>query len=170
MNALQNDEPVLNSDTEVAPGQSSPPAELEKVIRNLLKRQPFCVLCTQGEEQPYGSLIAFGFSEDLKHLYFTTPKATRKFKLLTGCHRVAFLVDSRCEHPTDMKKVEAVTITAKAEHLTSGPGVEEGKALLRKRHPYLDEFLDSDSTALFRASVIRYIYVTRFQEVSQWIP
>ena len=164
------DEPIFDAEFKRSGKQQVQQADLTDPIRRLLEGQSFCVLCTQGQEQPYGSLIAFAFSEDLKHLYFTTPTATRKFRLLTSCRRVALVVDSRCQHQTDMKQVEAVTITAKATHIESGTDPEQGRQLLLKRHPYLGDFLASESTALFRADVVRYFYVTRFQEVTQWIP
>jgi hypothetical protein len=69
-----------------------------------------------------------------------------------------------------MTEVEAVTITGKVEELKSGPAYDNGLWLLKKRHPYMVDFLDSPSTALFRIDVVRYFHVIRFQEVSQWIP
>ncbi len=83
---------------------------------------------------------------------------------------MALVVDSRCLHPEDMTQIEAVTITAKANHIQSSPEYEQGVRMLKLRHPYLAEFLESESTALFRSDVVRYFHVTRFQEVSQWIP
>jgi hypothetical protein len=80
------------------------------------------------------------------------------------------LIDSRCQHPDTMTRVEAVTVTGTATRLTGGDAFDKGIALLKERHPYLKHFLASESTALFTIDVIRYFHVTRFQEVSQWIP
>jgi hypothetical protein len=52
-------------------------------IRWLLTEQSYAVLCTQSQSQPYGSLIAFAASDDLKTIVFATPVATRKYRLLT---------------------------------------------------------------------------------------
>ena len=144
--------------------------ELVDRIRRLLSQQSFCILCTQGHNQPYGSLIAYAFTDDLKHFFFTTPTATRKFKLLSECNRVALVIDSRCQHLDDMTQVDAVTITGKAMQIQPGVDHDKGEDMLKNRHPYLESFLESASTALFRIDVVRYFHVTRFQEVLQWIP
>jgi nitroimidazol reductase NimA-like FMN-containing flavoprotein (pyridoxamine 5'-phosphate oxidase superfamily) len=143
---------------------------LKERIRNLVKSQSFCVLCTQGEGQPYGSLIAYGFTGNLKHFFFTTPKPTRKYKQLKECDRVSLVIDSRCRHPEETIGVEAVTITGRARQVDPEKGHRADLEMLKKRHPYMAHFLDSASTALFEIEAVRYLYVTRFQEVYQWIP
>jgi nitroimidazol reductase NimA-like FMN-containing flavoprotein (pyridoxamine 5'-phosphate oxidase superfamily) len=164
------DEPMLGAEFNQPPGTAAHNPGLVSRIRRLVEGQPFCVLCTQGASQPYGSLIAYAFTEDLRSYFFATQVATRKFKLLTECQRVALVVDSRCQHPDDMTQVDAVTITGRATHLESGAEHRAAADRLRDRHPYLLGFLEAASTAVFRVDVVRYLHVTRFQEVSQWIP
>ena len=164
------DEPIFDTEFDQKQIKISQNPNLADQIRRLVNQQSFCILCTQGESQPYGSLIAYTFSDDLKHFFFTTPKATRKFKLLSECQRVALVIDSRCQHLDDMTQVDAVTITGKAVQIQAGTDYEKGIDMLKNRHPYLADFLESTSTALFRIDVVRYFHVTRFQEVSQWIP
>ena len=65
-----NDEPVLGP----AFGDSGPDGRdavpLAERIRHLVTRQRYAVLCTQGEGQAYGSLVAFSFSDDLRTAVF----------------------------------------------------------------------------------------------------
>ena len=68
-------------------------------IRRLLTEQRYAVLCTQSQSQPYGSLIAFAASDDLKTIVFATPVTTRKYRLLTECEHVALVIDSRSSSP-----------------------------------------------------------------------
>ena len=56
---------------------------LEATIRRLIDNQPYAVLCTQGQGQPYGSLVAYSMTSDLAWAVFATTKATRKFRLLS---------------------------------------------------------------------------------------
>ena len=164
------DEPVLG------PGFDAPfsvPDEVPivlKSIRALVHHEPFAVLCTQAGGQPYGSLVAFAFSEDLKSFVFATPMATRKYRLLSECDHVALLVDNRGRFPDDMMKVSAVTVTGRASQVEPDADFQQGADLLTARHPYLKTFVQAPSTALFRVDVVRYLHVTRFQEVRQWIP
>ena len=139
-------------------------------IRNLVESEHYGVLCTQGEGQPYGSVIAFAFSKDLTRAVFATPTTTRKYRLLCDSHRVALVIDSRTRFPEQMHRIEAITVTGRAEELAPGPGRDRWAQILVGRHRQLSSFVRSDTVALFRIDVTRYFHVTRFQEVRQWIP
>jgi uncharacterized protein YhbP (UPF0306 family) len=163
-----NDEPVLNKrSTRPTPKPAEP---LAKRIERLVGAASYAVLCTQGEGQPYGSLVAFAFADDLRTAVFATPTATRKYRLLAECRRVALLVDNRASHVDDMMKVEAVTATGQASEIKRGPQWESWAAVLLEKHPYLQAFVRADSCALFTINVTRFFHVSRFQEVQQWVP
>ena len=165
------DEPILGSEFhEPYPGPPEERAKVVDAIRELVDSQPFAVLCTQGEGQPYGSVVAFAFSQDLHSFVFATPVATRKYRLLSDCDRVALVIDNRGQFPDDMMKVEALTVTGQARQVTPGPEFDAWGGLLTTRHPYLRSFVKAPSTALFRVDVVRVLHVTRFQEVRQWLP
>jgi uncharacterized protein YhbP (UPF0306 family) len=143
---------------------------VEANIRRLVQRQPFAVLCTQGEGQPYGSLVAYATTRDLSTALFATPKATRKFRLLSQCDHVALVIDSRPDFPDDLMQVEGVTATGRAALVEEGPDFERWARLLTDRHPQLAHFVRAASSGLFRIEIIRYFHVSHFQEVRQWIP
>ena len=164
------EEPVLGHGFDHELGEEVADPRVAECIRRLVEAEPFAVLCTQGGGQPYGSVVAFGFSQDLQSFVFATSVATRKYRLLSDCDRVALVVDSRGRFPDELMKVEAVTVTGRARQLESGPDHERCSALLIERHPYLKSFVKASSTALFRVDVVRFLHVTRFQEVRQWIP
>ena len=132
--------------------------------------EPFAVLCTQAGGQPYGSLVAFAFSADLKSYVFATPVATRKYRLLSECDHVALVIDSRSGAPDELMRVEAVTATGRAHVVPSGPDFEHWAGVLLERHPHMTAFVRAESTALVRIEVVRYFHVCRFQEVRQCIP
>ena len=164
------DEPFLVPVIEAGEGQvAAGPATRER-IRALLDEQPFAVLCTQGDSQPYGSVIAYAYSDDLRSVAFCTPVATRKYRLLSECENVALVVDSRCQHLGNMMEVEALTATGRAVQLESSPEYECWAERLIARHPQLRVFVAAPSSALFRLDIVRYLHVSRFQEVHQWLP
>jgi uncharacterized protein YhbP (UPF0306 family) len=165
-----HDEPVLGSDFEFGLEEAARDLTLPERIRNLVQGERFAVLCTQGQRQPYGSVVAFALSRDLRAAAFATPMTTRKYRLLSECARVALVIDNRGKHPNDMMKVEAITATGRAGQLQPGPDFDQWAGLLTARHPYLKSFVRAPSTALFRIDIVRYLYVTRFQEVRQWVP
>ena len=162
------DEPALGPTNyrSESPGEASLPER----IRDLVEGEPFAVLATQGDTQPYGSVIAFAVSADLAQAAFCTSRATRKYGLLEQCDRVALVIDDRSNHGDDIHRVSAVTATGRAAELAPGPNRDHWRAELLARHPYLEEFLVSPSCAIFLVDIARYLHVVRFQEVSPWVP
>lgn len=143
---------------------------VEEGIRSLCEGESFAVLATQGEGQPYASLIGFATSPDLTHLVFATPKQTRKYALLEKDNRVALLVDNRASKTGSINHLSALTITGKGEILTKEEDKDKWGKLLTDKHPYLSDFVASSATAIVVVQVYRYFYVRRFQEVTEWIP
>ena len=143
---------------------------VRQCISRLLQKQKFGILSTQGKAQPYASIIGFETTRNLKHLFFATPKATRKYRLLKRCKKVALQVDNRPECKKNYKNIESLTATGNASEIKPGKKHRKVAERLGKRHPYLKEFYTSPSSALIQVSITRYIHVYRFQEVGKWTP
>ncbi len=139
-------------------------------IKELLSYESFAVLSTQGEGQPYSSLICFAFSDDLKKIVFATPTATRKFNLISKSDRVSILVDNRSTNPDSLNQISALTLTGKASILKAEDESEYWRDALINSHPYLEAFVKSPTTGIIVVDVCRYFYVKRFQEVIEWSP
>lgn len=161
------DEPFLELD---AKGHSPSTEPVAPRIRRLIESQSFAVLCTQGEGQPYGSLVACAFSDDLTEAVFATSKATRKFRLLSECEHVAMVIDNRPEFPDELMKIEGITATGRARLLEDPGERDTAGRFLAARHSYLSRFVRSESCGLFRVDIVRFLHVCRFQEVRQWVP
>lgn len=164
---MRYDEPMY---IDVEKGTPNEDESIEAEIRNLCEGQSFAVLATQGEGQPYASLIGFATSQDLKYLVFATPKETRKFSLLEKNNHVSFLLDNRSTQPDSINLVSALTVTGLVRVLSDKEEMEAWSKILVRKHPYLDSFVRSDTTAVVLAEVFRYFYVRRFQEVFEWMP
>jgi hypothetical protein len=168
---MAQDEPVMGPDFDFSlPKSESEDPSLPKRLEKLLEDQRYAVLCTQGEGQPYASIVAFVVSEDLSAAAFSTPISTRKYELLTNCNRVALFVDNRSRGQEKMMEIEAFTATGRAIQLEQSDEWTRWSQLLVDRHPQLEFFVKSPSCALFRIDIIRYFHVSRFQEVRQWTP
>jgi nitroimidazol reductase NimA-like FMN-containing flavoprotein (pyridoxamine 5'-phosphate oxidase superfamily) len=166
------DEPLLESAASGQPSLGDAPGDetMRNMVARLVQEQPYAVLCTQGEGQPYGSLVALAVSEDLRSAVFATPITTRKYRLLCDCDHVALVIDSRSRSSADMMHIEAITATGRARQVSPGSEFAQQASLLVARHPQLELFVRSPTTALFHVDIIRYFHVTRFQEVRQWTP
>lgn len=138
-------------------------------LRELLTTQRLAVLATHGGGQPYGSLVAFAATEDLRHILFATGRATRKFSNLEEDPRAAVVVDNRSQSDTDFHAAAAATGVG----IVSEPRPAERQALVDlflRKHPYLADFVEAPSCALLRLAVDRYLVVTRFQTVMEISP
>jgi len=164
------DEPMLDARAGPPAPDSTDSVPIAERVRGLLSRQRFAILCTQGDGQPYGSVVAIAAGETPGHLLFATGRSTRKYRLLESCDRVAVVIDDRDRHPDELMSVEALTATGRAREVEDPTERGEDAARLLSRHPELRPFLEAPSTALFRVDVVRYLHVWRFQEVRQWVP
>ena len=117
-----------------------------------------------GQGQPYGNIVAFAATADLKHLLFPTTCSTRKYANLSGEPRVAMVVDNRSHQESDFREGIAVTATGVVREL-EGLEREERSMIYLAKHPYLEEFVTSPSCALLQLEVETYYVVSQFQSV-----
>jgi nitroimidazol reductase NimA-like FMN-containing flavoprotein (pyridoxamine 5'-phosphate oxidase superfamily) len=138
--------------------------QVRRLLKDLFSSQPLAVLASQGNGQPYGNLVAFAATDDLKFLLFATARATRKYANITKDPRVAMVIDSRTNQKVDFQKAVAVTATGIVEKVK---GAEKNHllGLYLLKHPHLKKFVTSPSCALLRVKVDTYYVVRRFQKV-----
>ena len=132
----------------------------------LFSAQNLAALSTHYEGQPYTSLIAFHAADDLRHLYFVTPKTTRKFANLAADNRVSVMVNSSTNQASDFHQAISVTAIGKAAVIT---GSDKNLILDQylAKHPHLEEFVRSPSCALVQVAVDSYYMVKNFQNVME---
>jgi nitroimidazol reductase NimA-like FMN-containing flavoprotein (pyridoxamine 5'-phosphate oxidase superfamily) len=143
--------------------------DVEKRLRELLITQALAVVATSRDGHPYGSLVAFVATDDLRHLVFATSRSTRKFGNLAQNPRVAVVVDNRSNRREDFHEACAATATGPAEDL-AGAERDTMQRLFLARHPHLVDFIASSNVALVRVTVEAYRFVSRFQEVMELRP
>ena len=139
-------------------------SQLKKFLQDLFSSQRLAVLATQSKRQPYGNLVAFMATDDLKHLLFATTRATRKYANISRNPRIAMVVDSRSNEEADFHQAAAVTATGVVKE-TVGPQKKRFQKLYLAKHPYLKEFVSSPTCALLKVEVETYYIVNRFQNV-----
>ncbi|MGD2270111.1 MAG: pyridoxamine 5'-phosphate oxidase family protein [Desulfobacterales bacterium] len=140
--------------------------DIQKRLRELFDAQNLAVLATHNAGQPYASLVAFVASEDLKQIYFVTPKTTRKFANLSQDQRVAVLINSSTNQAADFHRAISVTAVGTAEEITGVQREQTLKQYLAK-HPHLTDFVKSPSCALVRVTPRSYYMVRNFQIVME---
>jgi heme iron utilization protein len=143
------------------------PPEYPPILQELCRRQPLAALATNAGSHPYVNLVAVAVTEDLRHLYFTTLRSTRKWANLTRDPQVSLLMDNRSNQVSDFSRAAAVTLLGTAVEMI-GAAHEQGLTIFLARHPHLADFTASPSCALFRVEVDRMYLVTRFQNVMEF--
>jgi len=140
--------------------------EVRRLLQELFITQHFGVLCTQSEGQPYGSVMCFAASEDLRRIWMATPRKTRKFTDIQTNDRVAFVVENTANNPSDAFDAVATTVTGRAQEL-DGPAREHAVAHYLAKNPQLTDFVSSPQCAVIELAVASYQVVSHFQEAVQ---
>jgi nitroimidazol reductase NimA-like FMN-containing flavoprotein (pyridoxamine 5'-phosphate oxidase superfamily) len=143
-------------------------SNLRQTLKDVLTTQRFCVLATQGQGQPYGSLVAFAETDDLRQLVFATNRDTRKFSNLISEPRVALVVDSRSNSDADLRNAVAITALGPA-HEAAGDERERLARVYLAKHPGLAEFIGSPQMAICSVQVEDFV-VAGFNEVARLRP
>jgi nitroimidazol reductase NimA-like FMN-containing flavoprotein (pyridoxamine 5'-phosphate oxidase superfamily) len=133
---------------------------------DLFGSQKLASLSTQNGGQPYASLVAFHAANDGRHLYFVTPKTTRKFANLSADGRVALMINNSTNTDADFHEAISVTAVGTADEIT---GSEKQNVLSQylSKHPYLEEFARAKTCALVGVRVASYFMVRNFQIVTE---
>jgi nitroimidazol reductase NimA-like FMN-containing flavoprotein (pyridoxamine 5'-phosphate oxidase superfamily) len=141
--------------------------DVQNLIRHLFATQNLAVLATHSQKQPYASLVAYAATNDLKYLYFATPKTTRKFANMLINPQVAVLINSSTNQTADFHRAIAVTAVGEAEEVAAADR-EQLLPFYLAKHPYLEEFAKSPTTAVVQVTVRSYYLVKNFQEVLEF--
>jgi len=141
--------------------------DIQTLIRDLFASQNLAVLATHSQEQPYASLVAFVVANDLKYLYFVTPKTTRKFANLVINPQVAVLINSSTNQSADFHRAISVTAVGQAEEVAAADR-EQLLPFYLAKHPYLEEFAKSPTSAFVQVTVRSYYIVKNFQNVLEF--
>jgi hypothetical protein len=141
-------------------------AAVPERLKVLDREELFAVLATGDDGQPYTSLVAYALTPDMKKILFATPKNTRKYTNIVRSAHVALLIDTRSKRKKTLLETEAITIIGIAKPVRKGKLWDEFAETLLKKHPDLEEFLNSFTTALMVVDITQCVHVSRFQTVS----
>lgn len=144
----------------------APYEDIKKQIQELFIHQKLAVLSTHDSGQPYASLIAFVGRDNLKEIFFVTPRTTRKFANLSADSRVAILINSSLNVDSDFHEAVSVTALGNAREI-HGAEKDEFIRLYLTKHPYLEAFATSPTCAVVGVAITRYVMVKNFQHVME---
>lgn len=139
---------------------------LEKKLRALFGSQKLGVLATGQKKMPHTSLVAFACSDDMRHIVFATPKATRKYANLLSNSCASFFIDNRSNKAADFKKAVGVTVSGSVRQIHKNKNSKLMKAYLDK-HPHLRTFIASRACALMCLDIKTIYVVERFLNVTE---
>lgn len=144
-------------------------SDAKSVLGRLLHSRYAGVLATSQADCPYTSLVAFAVDDTLFKMVFATPRQSRKYANLEANPQVSMLIDDRVNDISDIKEATAATAIGRAAGV-NGAERERCLAIFREKQPHLEAFARSESSAVVRISVEKYILVSRFQNVVEIAP
>ena len=124
------------------------------------------MLCTHNQCGPYGSLVAFANTDNLREIVFATLRATRKYANLSIDKNVAMLLDNRSNKTSDFQKATAATAMGTVREVPKRRNSPYLKLYLEK-HPHMKGFVETPTCALMVVTVEKYYVVNRFQQVME---
>jgi general stress protein 26 len=136
----------------------------KKQIHELCKKQRYAVIATQGNNEPYTSLVAFSATEDLSYLFFATLRNTRKYKNIIKNPKISMLFDNRENLSSDIKN--AIAVAAVGNALEIQENRQHFIDIHLKKHPYLTEFIQNPKCALVGLTVEKFYVVQQFQQTT----
>ena len=137
--------------------------QLMDELRRLFDSQRLAVLATQGGGQPYGNLVAFAATDDLKRLLFMTPHDTRKYSNIKSESRVSVLIDSRHNLESDFRDAMAVTAMGTAKEVADAER-DPLMAIYLAKHSYLSQFARLPGNVMVEVLVESYV-LAKFDSV-----
>jgi uncharacterized protein YhbP (UPF0306 family) len=140
--------------------------QLREQIGALLASQQLAVLGTQRDGQPYASLMAFAYTEELRTIVVATGQATRKYHNIERDPRVSLFFDDRSNTPADFHRASALTALGTARRCIGAQDTDL-RALYLGRHPYLETFVTAPATGLLAITINHYLLVNKFQQVME---
>ncbi len=143
--------------------------DAKATLRQLLDSRYVGVLATSKEDWPYANLVAFAVPDNIYEMIFATPRQSRKYENLAANPKVSMLMDDRSNNIEDLRDAVAATAIGTAVE-AAGSERERCLVIYAARHPHLDDFARSASTAVFRITVEKYVMVSRFQNVVEIAP
>jgi hypothetical protein len=152
------------------PGRAGKGAPVTMQTLKAFDAEPFAVLATEDRHGPYASLVAYALVPEQKSILVATPRNSRKYRNLVKRRHVALLIDRRSQGGEALMDADALTVLGEALPVKRGEGWKDLARAYEQKHPYLHSFLEARTTALVKIAIKEAVYVTRFQEVSTWLP
>jgi nitroimidazol reductase NimA-like FMN-containing flavoprotein (pyridoxamine 5'-phosphate oxidase superfamily) len=143
-------------------------ADVPQRLKVINRKQLHAVLATLSGRKPYTSLVAFALTPDARYVLFATPKKTQKHKNIAINNNVSLLINTAKNTSKDYKNAEAVTIQGQAHTIRKGRKRTELASILAEKHPHLESFINSETTALVMVEAEYCVHVDSFQRVSEW--
>ena len=142
---------------------------LSAAIREMLSSQVQCVLATVSKKAPTLHLMAYAFSEDLKHLYCLSLSNTRKVNNIKNNSAVSLLWDNRTGNTSDHIQGTCLSADAKARIFETEKNSGQITKLL-ERNPELSSMLNDDSCVIIKIRINNFILVQGYSKISRYSP
>ena len=143
--------------------------EVRSTVQKLLAQQVQAVLATSAQTGPMMHLMAYAYSDDLKHIYLASKASTRKVENLLLNPHSSLLWDNRSGNIQD--HIDGYTCLAECEAtLLVAEKSTELRGKLLARNPTLKGLLAMEDCCIFSLQVRQYNITLGYKETFNWRP
>ncbi|MHB9138976.1 MAG: pyridoxamine 5'-phosphate oxidase family protein [Victivallaceae bacterium] len=142
--------------------------ETWSLVEETLNNQKFGVLATLMDDYPYTSAVMFATPTDAKYMIFATPRHTRKYVNLKKHPKASIFVNNAVNRISDISEAIGITALGDTVELFNIPENQPYFDVLSRKHPSMQEFINSPSTAVFMLKVHKYYVVRNFHHVYEF--
>ncbi len=143
--------------------------QVSSTVNALLSEQVQAVLATSAETGPMMHLMAYAYSDDLRHIYLASKASTRKVENLLRHAQCSLLWDNRSGHIQD--HIDGYTCLAECQaKLVDGADSHVIKHQLLKRNATLTDLLTMNDCCIFSLTVRQYNLTLGYKQTFSWCP
>ncbi len=144
-------------------------AQVRATVDALLSEQVQVVLATQAETGPMMHLMAYAYSDDLRHIYLASKAGTRKVENLKRNVQSSLLWDNRSGQIQD--HIDGYTCLAECQAtLIDNAESNVIKSQLLERNPTLQDLLAMSDCCIFSLTVRQYNVTLGYKQSFSWRP
>lgn len=137
-------------------------------ILKILKNQRFGIFTSVRGNIPHPTLVAFINSEDLSKIFFATTKKSRKFRNLIENPNVVLFWNTQTNKPDDVRSSVTLTGIGHASPLNDSAEQRRVKKIYITKHPYMQDFVNEEETALISVQIEKYELLSDFEKVKKY--
>lgn len=140
--------------------------EFVQWLQDFLSTQRVLVMATASDNSPYCNLMSFACTNNCS-IIVITPRDTSKYANLVQNDQVSLLITDSSGEQSETVNNTAITINGRAKEIEAGSTRKELEDIYMAKYPQLKDFVQSETSALFRIDPVLIVSPDDFYRVKE---